>query len=129
LEKPAGIGKILFVIVAINPDIVIPFVGHFCFWKNGHYGTYGFACAAINALIRIYVKLHCVCKTLFIFPGMNAVHRADINAGSVFNINAGLSNYIGHRISSAFPGILDRQKDVCKSKQSESVLGSMFVGS
>jgi hypothetical protein len=103
-----GIDKILLEMVAINLDIILPFFGQFFFGKYGRHGTNGLACAAINALIGIYVELHRVCKSLLILPWVNAVHRANINAGSVLNIDAGFGNYIGHKISSEFPEILDR---------------------
>jgi hypothetical protein len=114
-----GIDKILLEMVAINPDIILPFFGQFFFGKYGCHGTNGLACAAINTLIRIYVELHRICISLLILPWVNAIYRANINAGGVLNIDAGFGNYIGHRISSAFPAILDRRKDVCKWVQSE----------
>jgi hypothetical protein len=68
--------------------IVTPLTGEVVFVINCLYRANRFACTAVNALIRVDVE-HAV--TL-----VDTVHRAFVNAGLVFNIDAWKRNHIGH---------------------------------
>src|SRR5207253_2457858 len=57
-------------------------------------GTHGNAGSAIDAALRVDVKLRYGLKFWFVFLGMNAVGRADVYAQKIFD--AGVGNHIRH---------------------------------
>ena len=61
---------------------------------NGIRAAGGNAGPAVDASIRIHIKLGRSFKSNFILLGMNAVRRASVDAKKVFD--AGVGNYIGH---------------------------------
>jgi len=84
----------LFEVISVDGDILLPLVGQFIFWEDGIHRTLRFASAAVNALVGVNEKLSFALIRGFV--GMDAVNRADINAGAILNINAGFGNYVGH---------------------------------
>src|SRR3990170_2319819 len=65
--------------------------------EDGGHRTDGDAGAAVDALLRVDVEHRLLLKVGLILAGMDAVHRADIDAGGVLGSDAGLSNHVGHK--------------------------------
>jgi hypothetical protein len=74
--------------VGVDLDEVLPLVRNFIFHKDRIYWAFGFTQAAVNALVRINVKL--------VAGFMNAVHGADSDAGFIFDPDAGFGDHIRH---------------------------------
>ena len=53
--------------------------------------------AAVDARVRINIQLLRLGKPGFILFRMNAIDRANIYTGGVFNVNTGLRNYVSHK--------------------------------
>lgn len=67
-----------------------PLFGKVFFCEDGVDGAGIYAQGAVDAVRRINVELGILVAT------MDAVHRADINASLVFDVDAGLSDDVGH---------------------------------
>ncbi len=52
------------------------------------------ACAAIDAIVRIHIKLGRIREAAFILLGMDAIHRAGLHAQFIFR--TGIRNYVCH---------------------------------
>lgn len=73
----------------------VPFSWNFVLWKNGINGAFWFTCATIDAFIG--VDEHGEVQGARLWLGfVNALHRADIDAGGVFGIDASFCNDVGH---------------------------------
>jgi hypothetical protein len=88
-------GHLAFLIIGEAPtfdgvflDEFFPISGHIRIDKNGGYRTFGFTQAAVYAFVRIDEK-HVVAL-------VNAVDRADNDAGLVFYPDAGLGDHVWH---------------------------------
>jgi len=79
---------LLFGEVGVDLNKALPLIRDFVFHEDRVHRALRLAQAAVNALIRINVKL--------IACFMDAVHGADRNAGSIFDANAGFGDYIRH---------------------------------
>jgi hypothetical protein len=66
--------------------------------KNGRHRADRNAGAAVNAFYGINVEHLLGAELLRVFLGMNAIHRTGVDTGGVFGSNAGLGNYVGHKI-------------------------------
>jgi hypothetical protein len=96
----AGGVLLLLPIVVINLDEALPLFRHFLLGKDRGDGTSGLAGAAIDALVGIDIELDGLGESRFVFARMDAVHRADVDACSVFGVDAGFGNDIRHILSS-----------------------------
>ena len=74
--------------VAIDLDVLHQIRRNIFLRKNCSDGTLRFTCAAINTLIRMDVEHF---GTL-----VDAIDRANVDAGSVLGIDAGFCDYVGH---------------------------------
>src|SRR5579885_1497221 len=78
-------------VIGVELDRGFPAFGHAAFLKDRIHRADRLARAAINALFGIDKIL------LVLFPGVNAVHRADIHTRGVFDADARLGDDISHR--------------------------------
>jgi hypothetical protein len=87
---PGGLaGRILAIeYVAIQLDVLLQVRRHVFLGEDRGNGTFRLARSAVDAFIRMYVKL---LRTF-----VNAVHRTNVNARFVFYANARFCNYVGH---------------------------------
>jgi hypothetical protein len=69
--------------------VALPLIRHGALMENGVDGAFGFACAALDALIGVDV-VHVRCL-------VNARDRADIHAARVFLADARLNDHVGQR--------------------------------
>ena len=74
--------------VAIYLDVLLEVRRHILFRKDRRHRTLGLARAAIDAFIRVDVELF---RSL-----VDAVDRADVDAGAILGVLAGFSYYVGH---------------------------------
>jgi hypothetical protein len=77
-------------------DEVLPLRWKVILRKDGVNGAFIYAKVAVDALDWIDVKLFRFGEASFRFGGMNAIHRADREAGSVFHSDAWKRDDIGH---------------------------------
>jgi len=85
---------------------MFPFRRYIVFRKNSLDRALIHTQATVNARIRINVQLFGTVKFTFILAGMNAIDRANSNAGRIFGPNAGFCNYMRHKRTlqtSSFP--------------------------
>tara|TARA_B100000941_G_C28460876_1_gene530669 strand:- start:798 stop:1094 length:297 start_codon:yes stop_codon:yes gene_type:complete len=86
----------LLKVISVLGDVVGPFFGQIFFREDGLDRTLIDAQTAVNAGVGIDVKHFRRFKVVVVLGGMNAVHRADFNAGSVFGVHTGFSNNVRH---------------------------------
>src|SRR6266446_5882565 len=67
--------------------------------EDGRDRAHGHAGAAVDALHGIDIQHLLGCELVGVLLGMNAIHRTGVNTGGVFGSDAGLGNYVGHKIS------------------------------
>src|SRR5258708_9285523 len=67
--------------------------------ENGRDRTNRNAGAAVDAFHRIDIQHLLGPELLGVLLGMNAIHRTGVNTGGIFGSDAGLGNYVGHKIS------------------------------
>src|SRR5713101_5255766 len=72
--------------------------------EDGRDRTNRNAGAAIDAFYRVDIQHLLGPELLGVLLGMNAIHRTRVNTGCVFRSDAGLGNYVGHRISCSSQG-------------------------
>ncbi len=82
-------------VFVVDVNVVAPLFGNIVLREYGDYRAYRLAGGAVDALIRMDEIL-----VVFVL-GVDAVHRANIYAGAVFEVNTGFCNDIGH-----FSGVL-----------------------
>jgi Phytanoyl-CoA dioxygenase (PhyH) len=58
--------------------------------------------AAIDALNGVDIKHLFRLVFVGVLLGMNAIHRAGVNTSAIFGSNAGLGNYVGHKINVSY---------------------------
>ena len=75
--------------LAVLLRVALPLIGHGALMENGVDGAFGFACAALDALIGVDV--------VHVRRLVNARDRADIHAAGVFLADARLNDHVGHR--------------------------------
>jgi len=80
--------RLFFGKVSVDLDEVLPLVGDFIFHENGVHGAFGFAQAAVDALIRVNIEL--------VVGFMDTVHRTDGDTGFIFDPDAGFGDHIWH---------------------------------
>src|ERR1019366_9759590 len=67
--------------------------------EDGRDRAHRYAGAAVDAFYGIDIQ-HLLSRELVgVLLGMNAIHRTGVNTSGVFGSDAGLGNYVGHRIS------------------------------
>jgi hypothetical protein len=86
------IAGLLLEIVRVDLQVLGPLFGQVVLEEDRFNRTDLGANPAVNAFIRIN-EIH-----LRVIVRMNAVNRADFDAGGVFGSNTRLCNYIGHRL-------------------------------
>ena len=85
--------------IGVDLGKMLPLLGQIVFGEYRLDRTRGFARAAIDALYRVNIQDFGRFEVRFIFPGMDAVNRTDVNTGSILRPNAGFSYHISHRKS------------------------------
>src|SRR5712664_1791879 len=83
-------------VLRTNRREVIPFFGEIFERKNSGHRANGYAGATIDAFGRVDVELRFRLESRLVLAGMDAVHRANIYASSVFCADARLGNHVGH---------------------------------
>lgn len=106
----------LFKVVRVLGDVFCPFFGQIFFGEDGLDRALIDAQTAVNASVGINIKHVTGFKVVVILGGMNAVHRADFDAGSVLGVHTGLSNDVRHDIT--FVSEIKREK--------QSILGTQY---
>src|SRR6185437_9370389 len=92
--------KLPSVVCGILGRVVGPLLGQVVRGKNRRNRAHWNAGTAIDTLHGIDKQLLAALEVSLVFLGMNAVHRARVNTGSVFGSNTGFSNYVSHNKSS-----------------------------
>src|SRR5437879_160208 len=83
---PAGLE-----VVGVELGVSLPLLGNVVVDEDSGHRASGLTGAAVDALLGVDVKL-------WVFVGaVDAVHRANIDAGLVLGADAGLGDYVGHR--------------------------------
>jgi hypothetical protein len=90
---------LLGVPVRVDRRKVRPFLRQVFESEDGRHGADGNACATVDALDRADVQLRLRLESGLVFPGMDAIHRANVHTSGVLGSYTGLSNYIRHRDS------------------------------
>jgi hypothetical protein len=78
--------------VTVLGDKVAPIAGNGELIENGVHRTHGFTIGTVDTGGRVNEIL------LGVVGGIDAVHRADLKASSVFNPNTGLSYHVRHTV-------------------------------
>jgi len=87
---------LLFEEIAIYGDIFFVLGGYIVFRENSIYRAFRLARAAVDALVGVDEELESRFKTGLVFTRVNAVNRANVDAGSVLNVDAWLGDHICH---------------------------------
>jgi len=82
--------------VCVDLNKMFPLVRDSRLFKDSSYRTSRLTSATIDALIGIDKKVFRLFIPVLIGRRMNAINRADIDAGCVFYTDTGLGDYIGH---------------------------------
>src|SRR5260370_519109 len=82
--------------VPVCPVTAIPLLGEIFERENSGHRANRDAGAAIDAFRRVDVELGLSLESRLILAGMNAVHRTDIHARSIFCANTRLGNHVSH---------------------------------
>ena len=85
--------------LVIHRDIVLPLFRHIVFREDGSHRTGRFASTAIDAFFRMNIKHRSGFKLGLVLLGVDAIHRACINARSILGADARFANDICYRIS------------------------------
>src|SRR5271166_4920085 len=80
-----------------------PLLGQIIQREDCGYGTNRYASAAIDAFHRIDIDHVVLAEIGRILLGMNAIHRAGINARRILRSDAGFSNNVSHLLSQRRP--------------------------
>src|SRR3954469_8412122 len=88
--------KLFFVIRCISLDEGDPFGRQIILGEDGGHGAFIDAHVAVDAGVGIDVEHFFFLEIRFILLGMNAIDRADHDAGRVFGTDAGLGDDVGH---------------------------------
>jgi hypothetical protein len=96
VELPRLLGFFVLEPIGIHRRKACPLLGQILQSKNRRHGANGNARAAVDAFIRMNIELLFGLEARFVLARVNAIHRADIHAGSVFRSNARLRDYIRH---------------------------------
>src|SRR5262245_59594771 len=62
--------------------------------------------AAIDAFIRVDIKMLGGLEISLILPRVDAIHRADVNTGRVLRADARFANYVNSHYAFSFQGLL-----------------------
>jgi hypothetical protein len=73
-----------------------PFIRQVVGGEDGGHWANRNACTAVDALDGVDVQHFFAFEVRFIFFGMNAIHRAGVDARAVFGSDAGFSDYVSH---------------------------------
>lgn len=76
---------------AVDLDVLLQVGRHILFRKDRRYRTLRLACAAIDALVGMNVKL--------IRPFVDAIHRTNVHASAVLGVLAGFCYDVRHVVS------------------------------
>jgi hypothetical protein len=82
--------------VRVDRREVLPLIGDKILREDRLNRTRGLACAAVDADFRIDIQHRVLGKTRFVFARMDAVDRANIDAGGVLRPDARFSNHVSH---------------------------------
>jgi hypothetical protein len=85
-----------FVVIRIDLDEVAPLLRNVVLSEDCLNWTGGFTRSAVNAFIRMYVQEFGRFEVGLILSRVNAIHRADVYAGSVLCPYAGFRDHISH---------------------------------
>src|SRR3984893_6475216 len=103
-ETPPSYDALLLGVPArINGSIVLPLLRQVFQGKDRRHRADRNACTTVDTFDWMDVKLRFLFEIWFILAWMDAIHRANIDAGGVFCADARLGNYVGHS-RSPFPG-------------------------
>ncbi len=95
----------LLVVLRVDLDVVLPLVGQLVLGKAGVDRACLDAGVAVDALLRIDVELgHLVVVGLF-WSRVDAVDRADFDAGIVLGVDAGFGDDVGHGSRDSIVGV------------------------
>jgi hypothetical protein len=85
------------VVVGVDFEVLLPLGRNSIFFKDGSHGASRLTGAAIDTLVRVNLELIVLVVVGFTGSGMNAIHRAHIDARAVFHADTRRGNHIGHR--------------------------------
>jgi hypothetical protein len=89
--------------VGIHLGEVLPLLGQVVLCENRLDRASRLARSTIDALDWVNIEHFGALKIRLVLARMNAIDRANVDAGSVFGSDAGLSYYVGHKSSWARP--------------------------
>src|SRR4030095_15509303 len=92
--------RLFLEVVGVQRNVFLPLVRHLVEGKDRLDRAGRDARSAVDALVRMDVEHLGALEGRLVLPGMDAIHRADVDAGAVLGADAGLRNYIGHSFSS-----------------------------
>src|SRR3984893_1557274 len=84
------------VIVGVDLDVTRPLLGKLVLGEARIDRAGLDARVAIDALLGVDVELRLVVVALLLLGGMDAIHRADLNAREILGADAGLGDDVGH---------------------------------
>src|SRR5712692_6662250 len=99
---PPGALLLLGVPVGVDRREIRPLFRQILERENRRHRAHRNARAAVNAFHRADVEHRFLFKIRFVFPRVDAVHRANVHTGCILGSDAGLSNYVGHQTSPWF---------------------------
>ena len=82
--------------VGVPSDIVSPLKRYILFGEDCAYRAFRLAGSAVYALLRLNVKLKSFREARLILSWVNAIARAHVKAGGVFDAYTGFGYYVGH---------------------------------
>src|ERR1700704_4322780 len=107
-------------VLRIDLRIFLPLFRQIVESEDCRHGANRHTGAAINAFHRIDIQHLLGSELVGILLGMNAIHRAGVNAGGIFGSNARLGNYVGHKISGSWIfGRVNRTLDFNRNRCSQ----------
>ena len=95
-RSTSAAGLFALVVVRVDLDVLRPLRGHGALLEDRAHRAGRLAGAAVNALLRVDLEHINAVEVVFALSWMNAVHRAYIHAGSIFDTDTGLRDYIRH---------------------------------
>ena len=75
---------------------ICPFFGEIVESKDGGYGADGDTGAAIDALDWIDIEHLLAFELWFVFLGVDAIHRAGVDAGTILSSDTRFGDYVSH---------------------------------
>jgi len=82
--------------LGVDPLVVFPLFRQLVQHKDGCHGTHRNASSTVDALDGVNVEVFDRLVSVLVFPGMNAIDRANVNTSRIFGSDARLRNYVGH---------------------------------